>query len=88
MTITEAGRLAMQLVSDPATATCAALARWSHPMSREGLLLVDLFDRVSEALIEKPTPHWLRPTTPRPVQEIDHDAVNAALRLTGHLPAA
>jgi len=89
MTITEAARLAMQLVGDPASATSAAVIGWNHPISREGIVLADIYNLIHRALIDgQIEPHWITPTTPRPVREIDHDAVDAALRLTGHLPAA
>lgn len=42
--IDEAARLTAILREDPSSATAAALAGWSHPMSREALILADLFD--------------------------------------------
>jgi hypothetical protein len=89
MTITEAARQAGWLAKDPSTALCASLVGWEHPISREGLVLADLFDMVHNALTEgRVEPHWIRPTATRAPVEIDHAAVEAALRLTGHLPAA
>lgn len=40
----EARDLVQVLTTDPSTALAAALAGWSHPMSREALILADLFD--------------------------------------------
>jgi hypothetical protein len=85
MTITEAARLASQLVNDPGSATAASVIGWNHPLDWSGIVLADLFDLVHRALSEGTVePHWVRPAAPRPVRVIDQDAVDAALRLTGH----
>ena len=89
MTITEAARLATQLTNDPGSATAASVIGWNHPLDWSGIVLTDLFDLVHRALSEGAVePHWVRPAAPKPAREIDHDAVDAALRLTGHLSAA
>lgn len=44
MTLAEAGRHAATLRRDPSSAICAALEGWAHPISREAMLLADLFD--------------------------------------------
>ena len=85
MTITEAARQVRWLATDPSTALVASLNGWEHPISRTEIVLADLYDLAQRALIEGTIePHSIRPTTPRPVREIDHDAVAEALRLTGH----
>lgn len=89
MTITEAARQVRWLATDPGTALVASLNGWEHPISRTEIVLADLFDVVHDALTEgKVDPHSIRPTTPRPVREIDHAAVAEALRLTGHRGSA
>lgn len=40
----EAARLAAIIAADPSSQTCTALNGWTHPMSREALILADLFD--------------------------------------------
>lgn len=44
MTLAEAARLATTICQDPSSATFAAGAGWTHPISREALILMDLFD--------------------------------------------
>jgi hypothetical protein len=44
MTWAEAVRLYRQLAADWSTAIAAARAGWEYPMSREALVLADLFD--------------------------------------------
>lgn len=61
----EAGRLASLLCRDPSSALFAALAGWEYPMSREALLLADLFDLEHTAHADpkrgRPKPHPMRP---------------------------
>jgi hypothetical protein len=56
-------RLVMIMRRDPSSAITAALEGWEHPVSREALILMDLFDL--EAVINsgtrKPKPHNGRP---------------------------
>jgi hypothetical protein len=85
MTITEAARLAGQLVNDPGSATAASVIGWNHPLDWSGIVLANLHDLVKSALVEgEIEPHWALPAALKPPREIDQDAVNAALRLTGH----
>ena len=86
MTITEAARQAQQLIKDPSTATAASMIGWEHPISRAEIVLADIFDLVHNALAEgRVDPHWIRPAKPRAPREVDQAAVDAALRLTGHV---
>lgn len=62
MTLAEAGRLAMILRSDPSSAIAAALEGWTHPIDRQTLALLDLFD-LTAAINSKKTP---KPHTGRP----------------------
>lgn len=50
---------------DPATWTFAAVAEWEHPLSREALVLLDLFDLEHHVNSKKkPKPHPMRPKAP------------------------
>lgn len=85
MSITEAARQVAWLAKDPSTALAASVAGWEHPISREAVVLADIFDLVHDALIEQRVePHWIRPSAPKVAQEIDHEAVAARLRQMGH----
>lgn len=44
ITLTELARLVAILRNDPSSAIVAALSGWEYPMSREALVLADLFD--------------------------------------------
>lgn len=44
MTLTEAVRLVQILRDDPSSATACAIEGWSHPVSREAAILMDLWD--------------------------------------------
>lgn len=50
------------LRADPSSAFAAALEGWEHPISREALVLMDLFD-LEHAVNSKtrPKPHGMRP---------------------------
>ena len=61
MTITEAGRLAAGLMLDTSSHTCAAASGWDYPMSREALVLADLFDFYAEPKSRKPYKGYPRP---------------------------
>lgn len=64
MSLGEAWRLTLQLGQDPSSAVAAALARWDHPLSREALLLADLFDLEHTVNARtRPKPHPMRPFT-------------------------
>lgn len=61
VSIDEAARLALILADDPGAMTAAALAGWSHPLSREALILADLFDLQHFAKASKPPKPYPRP---------------------------
>lgn len=62
MSLQEAARLAKTLLADPSSATAASLQGWSHPISREALVLMDLFDLDHQvAAGKKVKPHTGRP---------------------------
>lgn len=44
ITLPELARLVELLIKDPSSALTASVADWEYPMSREALLLADLFD--------------------------------------------
>ena len=64
MSIHEAARLAVILLADPSSALSAALQGWDHPISRESLILMDLFDldHTVAAGGKKVKPHPGRPS--------------------------
>jgi hypothetical protein len=67
ITITEAARLVVIVRQDPSSAIAAALEGWTHPISREALILMDLFDldmQVATGRKGKPKPHPGRPWQP------------------------
>ena len=69
MTLAEAARLATTLAADPSSASFAAITGWSHPISREALILMDLFDldmatATAGSKGRKPKPHPGRPWKP------------------------
>lgn len=58
----EAVRLAQVLHADPSSAIAAAALGWEYPLSREALILLDLFDLEHAAnSSKKPKPHGMRP---------------------------
>lgn len=59
----EAIRLVGILRADPSSALAAAMEGWDHPISREALVLMDLFDldMAVNAGKKKPQPHPGRP---------------------------
>jgi hypothetical protein len=64
-------RLAVILRSDPSSAIAAALEGWDHPISREALLLADLYDlnaAINSPKNKRPKPHPMRPWKNRDVQ--------------------
>jgi hypothetical protein len=60
----EAMRLLTVLAADPSSHLAAALAGWSHPMSREAMILADLFDvQLASKSKKKPQPYprpWVK----------------------------
>lgn len=66
MTWGEAVRLVRVLRSDPSSALSAAVEGWDYGMTRESLLLLDLFDlEHAKAGVKNPKPHWMRPGKPQ-----------------------
>lgn len=66
MTWGEAVRLVRVLRSDPSSALAAAVEGWDYGMTRESLLLLDLFDlEHAKAGVKNPKPHWMRPGKPQ-----------------------
>ena len=62
ITLSELGRLMAIVKDDPSSATAAALAGWTHPISREAVILMDLFDLEHAVNSKKrPKPHPGRP---------------------------
>lgn len=58
----EAVDLARVIHADPSSATAAAALGWDYPLSREALVLLDLFDLQHAAnASKKPKPHPMRP---------------------------
>lgn len=94
----EAYRLTQQLATDPASRVGAAINGWEFPVSREVLVLMDLFDLThqiawrqggSKGARPKPYPRPMRgkrKTRPRPT--ISQSAVMEALRAAGHTAPA
>jgi hypothetical protein len=90
----EAYRLTEQLSIDPASAVGAALAGWEHPVSREALAVMNLFDLMHMVAWgqggrkgPKPKPHprpWADRMTSRPKPTVSQEEVLAALRMAGH----
>ena len=73
----EAVRLTRQLATDPSSHVGAALAGWEHPVSREALVLMDLFD-LQHRSKAKQTPDPYR----RPWPDPNKKQVGTGTRLT------
>lgn len=66
MTLIEAARLSAILRNDPSSATAAAIEGWAYPISREAMLLADIFDIQHASKAKKrPKPY------PRPWSVVD-----------------
>lgn len=65
VTLSEVARLVVILRSDPSSAIAAALEGWDYPISREALLIADLYDLTvlanSDSKKGRPKPHPGRP---------------------------
>lgn len=86
----EALRLTEQLAVDPSARIGAALAGWANPVSREAMVLMDLYDlqHMSKAS-RKPKPYprpWQGRKTQRakPDDSLTQEEIIAALRAAGH----
>lgn len=64
MTWGEALRLVKILRADPSSMVAAALEGWSHPISREALILMDLFDLDMRVAVGKKGKIQLHPGRP------------------------
>jgi hypothetical protein len=81
----EAISLGRQLASDPSSRIAAALNGWDYPLSREALILADLFDATAAVHFKKPKPY------PRPTDRsrskkptVPQSVIRAALAARGH----
>lgn len=73
MPVTEAARLAVILRHDPSSGIAAAVEGWKHPVSREALVLMDMFDVTmaqAHAGAKGPRP---KPHPGRPWESVDAD---------------
>lgn len=61
MTYGEAIRLSRQMATDPASHIYAAVNNWPYPMSREALVLADLFDAFAVANSKRRPEPYPRP---------------------------
>lgn len=61
----EAFRLTVLLVRDPSSHVAAAVSGWEYPMSREALVLADMYDAYATATYKKPKRY------PRPWKDAD-----------------
>lgn len=97
MTWGEAWRLTRILASDPSSQVAVALSGWDHPLTREALAVMDLFDlqhRVAwgqggrKGAKPKPYPRpWPDRTKSRPRPSVSPEVAIAALRAAGHTAA-
>ena len=89
----EAYRLTTVLLSDPSSHVAAAVAGWDHPVSREWLVLADVYDLTARIAAGK---KWTKKNAyPRPIgkrtvrrtkagAEITQEDIITALRAAGH----
>jgi len=85
----EACRMVDILCADPSSCVGAAVAGWDHPMSREGLVLMDLFDLQHFSKVEKAPDPYKRPWPDPNVKHrgrtnLPREAVIAILARFGH----
>ena len=57
----EAYRLTQVLSADPSSAIAASLAGWEHPVSREALILMDVFDSSEVGRVGRKAKRYPRP---------------------------
>lgn len=57
----EAWQLTRALVADPSSHVAAAVGRWTHPATRESLILADLFDLLHRVHAKTPPKPYPRP---------------------------
>lgn len=90
----EALRITERLAVDPSSQIGAALAGWTHPVSHEALVLMNLFDLTHQIAWaqaggkgKRPTRHprpWADETKKRAKPTVSQERVLAALRAAGH----
>lgn len=81
MSIGEAGRLVTHLLKDSSTATAAAVAGWNYPMSREALILADLYD-VTVFIASDPKKRSQIKPYPRPWPDVRIERLGSADHLS------
>jgi len=90
MTWGEALRLVRILTLDPSSQAAAAVAEWDHPISREAVILADLYDLQHQSKSKKKVTPYPRPFGSRrrkkvkPSPSLSQDQIIAALRSAGH----
>lgn len=88
MSWSEAWLLTVELAGDPASRVGAAVAGWSHPVSRESMTLADLFDVTVKVNSGRRTPKpYPRPWDEKPVRtstSLPQAQIRAALAARGH----
>lgn len=86
--------LMQELMADPTSHLAAAVAGWDHPMSREALIMADLWD-LNVAVNTDRKKRGRAKTYPRPFKRkgastrsakptVNQAAIDAALRARGH----
>lgn len=87
----EALRLAQGLATDPSSMLGSSLAGWEHPVSREALVLMDLFDLQHISKSKRRPPPYPRPwrtgktvTRHGTKQVLTQDEIIAVLQRAGH----
>lgn len=85
----ESWHLTRELLTDPTSHAAAAVADWSHPLSREGMALLDLFDLLAIVNSGRRKPRPVpRPWDPKPKRmgktNRSRDEVIAILASRGH----
>lgn len=86
MTPAEAWRLFDVLCDDPSSHTFAAIAELDRPVTREELVLMDLYDLLYQSWPRKRrfSPHWARPKVKKRVDREKQRRIRATLRALGH----
>lgn len=88
----EAWRLYLILAADPSSQIAAATHNWSHPVSREALVLADLFDlqHASKAK-RRPSPYprpWVASERKRRGRGMPREELEALLEATRAEPSS